>query len=773
MASDPPDDILEIFPYLNAIPELQVHPISGSSFEIRFALPRGQLGTVFVYDLGKLGQRVKDVIKYTRQEVNWLFPSTALPLPLDVDTQLLLARSTGGRVAAALPLTTDEYMGAFRGSTHGSITVRFQQDALPSLPYTTASIVVAFGHTARGAVKDVVQAARYTRFRRDSSSPLPSERHIFSNTLTYCTWNSLQPPTPATSHNALATLKGFSKDNIYPATFLIDDAWQDTENSRLLSFGSREGFLDGMKSLGDLVTKAKEDYGVTQVGVWHAIKGYWCGLDPKGFIDNYKLIKVAKPSINNPFDYIPHPSDVGRFFDDYYREIASHGCSFSKCDDTASLESFLEAYEVVSLEPEVLGAAVSVQSIPPAYYAAVIAAAAKHFGSGTATGGRVTFCMAMTPRVLLRKEIGWPSQDVQERYLLRNSNDYFPDKPDSHRYHIFTNLVNAMFTSQLNLVPDFDMFQSHPYVRPQGVKGEPKQEAALYNHPQAAFHAALRAFGSGPVTLTDVAGKTDPEVVWKLIGRGFKKTSSTAAPERSIALHASQSPFVSDDIFDAKIFQDGVGKPLRVFSRRGEDGIEGGLIGYWNLRAGGGVVDQYVAVDDVLTLVGALHGANAQRSVMYAFKAAKAEVFDLSTTPDDDILIPVRLGSFEFEIITVAPLVLSSSAPATGLVSTVEVGALGLIDKYNPLAGLSSFSFNSTSLSWEARLRCCGKLGLFVTGISSDESKHKIAITCEENAIPFEEVEMRGGVLITTAVGPPESAKDIGDTLLVQLSLSK
>lgn len=77
-----------------------------------------------------------------------------------------------------------------------------------------------------------------------------------------CTWNSLHPPTPATTHNALGTLKGFAEHNIHPGTFLIDDAWQDYDNLRLQSFGSRPAFLDGMKSLGELVATAKSDYGV-------------------------------------------------------------------------------------------------------------------------------------------------------------------------------------------------------------------------------------------------------------------------------------------------------------------------------------------------------------------------------------------------------------------------------------------------------------------------------------------------------------------------------
>lgn len=90
-----------------------------------------------------------------------------------------------------------------------------------------------------------------------------------------------------------------------------------------------------------------------------------------------------------------------------------------------------------------------------------------------------------------------------------------------------------------------------------------------------------------------MAGKTDPKVAGKLIGRGFEQStspSSTLLSEKSVALHACRSPFVSDDIFDASLLHGGTGKAIRVFSRRGEAGMEGGLIGYWNLRAGDGVV---------------------------------------------------------------------------------------------------------------------------------------------------------------------------------------
>ncbi|KAG9003354.1 hypothetical protein FRB94_003177 [Tulasnella sp. JGI-2019a] len=792
MAPKLPNDLLEIFPSLDTISDLQAHPVLTHSYDVSFKLPTGKLGQVVEYDLGALGPDVKDILRIFRHDVYWLSPSTSRPLPANLDTQVLIVRlnNNGPRhVAALLPLTTSEYMGTLRGSSwEGGVVARFLQDGKPIHGrYITARIAVAFGASAHDAVRDVVKAARYSRSQEDHHKSghkhkVSKETHLFSGAVTYCTWNSLHPPTPATTHNALGTLKAFAEHDIHPATFLIDDAWQDFDNFRLQSFESKGEFLDGMKSLGELVTKAKEEYGVERVGAWHTIGGYWCGVEPKHFIDKYKLVKVTKDGYPGPFEpegfsyFVPHPSDVGRFFDDYYRELASSGITFTKCDNMASLDNLVSAFEVKSITPdEVLGSAVSVQSIPPAYKAAILAAATKHFGSNT--GGRVIFCMEMTPRVLLGEQIGWPLQEGAKRHVLRNSCDYFPDQPDSHRYHIFTNLINAMFTSQLNIVPDFDMFQSHPYIRPHVEDSEPKEVAIKDDYPQAAFHAALRAFGAGPVTLTDVPGKTDPEIVRKLIGSNLRKSSSHPVG-RSIALHASRSPFMSDDIFDPTILQDGVGKALRVFSRHGDDDSEGGLIGYWNVRSANGKVEDYLTLNDILTLVGHPK-ADTRKFVVYSFKTGKAQKVDIAAS--ETINIPIHLGPFEFEIITVAPLLSHSavtshttSEPGSNHPPVVQVGALGLIDKYNPLAGLTLFSFHSASKSWEAGVRCSGKLGFFVPDISVDEAKPKIKISMDGEDTAFAVEEMGGGVLITAVLEPTEQPAGrhvVGQVIPVHLSL--
>lgn len=100
---------------------------------------------------------------------------------------------------------------------------------------------------------------------------------------------------------------------------------------------------------------------------------------------------------------------------------------------------------------------------------------------------------------------------------------------------------------------------------------------------QAAFHAALRSLGAGPVTITDVPGKTDSSTLNKLVG--------TSKAGQTVALQASSSPFTSNDVFNPALLQGGTGKALRVFSKAAHGG---GLLGYWNIRSEDGKVGSMV-----------------------------------------------------------------------------------------------------------------------------------------------------------------------------------
>lgn len=82
--------------------------------------------------------------------------------------------------------------------------------------------------------------------------------------------------------------------------------------------------------------------------------------------------------------------------------------------------------------------------------------------------------------------------------LVRNSDDFFPEIPTSHPWHIFVNAHNALFTQHLNLIPDWDMFQTV--------------------HEYSGFHAAARCVSGGPIYITDVPGEHDLDLINQMTG---------------------------------------------------------------------------------------------------------------------------------------------------------------------------------------------------------------------------------------------------------------
>ncbi|KAJ2361004.1 hypothetical protein H4S02_011800, partial [Coemansia sp. RSA 2611] len=84
-------------------------------------------------------------------------------------------------------------------------------------------------------------------------------------------------------------------------------------------------------------------------------------------------------------------------------------------------------------------------------------AARRYFGPGS-----VIYCMAQTPHLILRTlQHLSPAPSAQQREIMRNSDDYYPDVPESHGWHVYCNMANALWSRQLDsrLAGDWDMFQ--------------------------------------------------------------------------------------------------------------------------------------------------------------------------------------------------------------------------------------------------------------------------------------------------------------------------
>ena len=103
--------------------------------------------------------------------------------------------------------------------------------------------------------------------------------------------------------------------------------------------------------------------------------------------------------------------------------------------------------------------------------------------------------MSQIPQILFH------SQLPQNRFaiLVRNSDDFFPEVEASHAWHVFTNAHNSLFTQHLNILPDWDMFQTV--------------------HDYSGFHAAARCVSGGPIYITDVPGKHNVGLINQMTGQ--------------------------------------------------------------------------------------------------------------------------------------------------------------------------------------------------------------------------------------------------------------
>lgn len=166
--------------------------------------------------------------------------------------------------------------------------------------------------------------------------------------------------------------------------------------------------------------------------------------------------------------------DIDRFYDDFYRFLASCGVDGVKTDAQFVLDTWVGS--------------TARRELTDAYLDAWTIASLRYFGN------RAISCMSQVPHFIFH------SQMPRHRLAIpvRNSDDFFPEIPASHPWHIWANAHNSLFTQYLNMVPDWDMFQT--------------------SHSYSGYHAAARAISGGPVYITDVPGRHDMELLAQLTG---------------------------------------------------------------------------------------------------------------------------------------------------------------------------------------------------------------------------------------------------------------
>lgn len=541
---------------------------------------------------------VTDISRFTccaRYEPFWMKPHSGTRAgEVPVETQYLLTEQADGSCVLYVPLID----GAFRASLQGVGEDGLELVAESGDPATvTDQIVGLFVAAGPDPYALLEQAARSVmarmgtgRLRREK--PLPA----FAGHFGWCTWDAFYGEV---SHDKVRLgLESFRADGLTPRYLILDDGWQSvqkmpTGETRLTAFAANDKFPG---DLAPTVRMAKDEFGVETFLVWHALNGYWGGVDNSSLpgYDARPMRRDHSPgileftpgwttSLNEYFggfvSVVP-PRHIARFFQDYHRHLRAQGVDGVKVDNQATLEGVAAG----------LGGRVHLMQ---RYHEALEGAVQTHFG------GSLINCMSCANEMFY---------SALASTLTRTSTDFWPNDPASHGLHLHTNAqVSAWFGEFIH--PDWDMFQS--------------------GHPMGAYHAAGRAVSGGPVYVSDKPGVHDFALLHKLVlsDGSVPRADLPGRPTRDCLFHDP----TREDVL------------LKIFSRNGDAGV----IGVFNAR--------YDADNALPPIVGVVRPADVEGLLGKRFAVYAHSTGEMRAMAREDAW-EVALLPLTSEVFTVVPI---------------------------------------------------------------------------------------------------------------------
>ncbi|KAG4103154.1 glycoside hydrolase [Neocallimastix lanati (nom. inval.)] len=493
----------------------------------------------------------------------------------------------------------------------------------------------------------------------------------FWKSLGWCTWNTCYKDVNASK--VIQGLEELKNLNIPIEYLLIDDGWQKYSNDdKLERFEPNdEKFPNGVDTI---VKKAKKEYNVKYVGLWHTLQGYWKGINPSSQLaSHYKLINVNSIDMT-----LVRSSDVERFYNDYYTYLKSLGVDFVKIDNQATFDKIMEELPVDGNT-----------HCLKAYQKAIWNTAASHFNA------RTIHSMAHSPNIIFDFIISLSSVGKIPHALFRNSDDFFPDVESSHTKHVYTNCLNNLWSSTLGISPDWDMFQSY--------------------HKYGNFHAAARAISGGPIYISDELGKHDPTVLHRLfIGTGEKDDAKILMYDKP-ALPCERSIFC-DPI--------NVNRSLKIFNSSEKYSV----IGMFNCTDH--IIVDYIRLGDIPNI--------DSRQKDYGVYMFNNRVVRKLKFLQQDIWALLKPAEFELAWIAPLDIRRSTrkANPSKNIFSnqTISVSAacFGLVNKYNGCLAVNFHGFTSENHGpdsgpiFEANLSARGIVGFFVDVEIDDKQREDV-----------------------------------------------
>ncbi|KAM3514007.1 hypothetical protein MY11210_002324 [Beauveria gryllotalpidicola] len=512
----------------------------------------------------------------------------------------------------------------------------------------------------------------------DLQSDVPTDfqlkwRENWYDGLGYCTWNSLGQD--LTEDKILEALKHLEESGISISNLIIDDNWQSIDTldqgaaqAGLLEFeANRAGFPSGLKSTVSKIRRTHRN--IENIFVWHALLGYWGGISPRGAIArSYKTTRVRREDTGTDMAVVAH-DDISKFYDDFYAFLVQSGVDGVKTDAQCMLDT--------------LAGASARRALTNAYLDKWSIASLRHFGVNAIS------CMSQFPQALFHALL----PQIRPPVTARNSDDYFPDAPSSHRWHVWANAHNAVLTQYLNVVPDWDMFQTV--------------------HEFAEYHAAARCLSGGPVYITDVPGQHDLGLL--------KRVTALTTLGKTVILRPSVVGIALDPYLD---YDSGALLKIGSFHGSGSGGIS--LMGVFQTSH---------AQTSSLTLLSEFRGISHTSSyVVRAYTTGRVSSHPLRFTDGRGPSLLATPSDGGYEIYTAYELTRFEGRRRRGEIS---VASLGLVDKMTGCAAIEASRVEmDAKISVTSKLKALGVLGVYVSSLPDMTIDDNFMVTIFGHPVP-------------------------------------
>ena len=543
--------------------------------------------------------------------------------------------------------------------------------------------------------EDTVIVSNSTGSQEDPA-PIPHWLQSWYDSLAYCTWNSLGQD--LNLHKILNALDSFANIDVHFSTLIIDDNWQSLsgkqgetnqfERGWTAFEANPDGFPGGLQKATAEIRKRHPS--ISDIAVWHALMGYWGAVAPEGQIaKDYKTRSVAfaPPCPAQPSKTVVDPTNIHQMYRDFYTFLSNSGVTGVKTDVQFMLD------ELSSTRDR--------RALTTSYISAWTQAHLSHLS------GKAISCMSMIPQIMFHSFL--PTNTP--RIMLRNSDDFFPDVPTSHPWHVFCNAHNALFVQHLNVLPDWDMFQT--------------------SHPYSGFHAAARCLSGGPIYITDTPGQHDASLIHQMSAPNPRGQTVILRPS-----NVGKTVGVYDKYDDKSVLKIG------VYDGKAETGT--GMLGVFNLAE-----QEVTFVLPVTKIPGlSVKAGEEKRDGRWIVRSHVSGKVTRPVTPiipfRPETLLQGRLGVRGYDIWSALPV------RAFELVKgVVEVAVLGLLGKMTGAAAVveSGFELNDGGKRVRTRvqLKALGTLGVWVNDPTGAEGRWKIddmMVMVQGKAIPEGKVKI-------------------------------